>query len=1021
MLRKMAVVIGTCCVFMTLGIVLFGTGVAHAAGSASIHGVVRDAVTGIGIAGVRVIAKPVTSYSLCDTTGISATTDLDGYYSINGVYSGPYQVRFEVAPTLTANSTVAVPSYISQWYGGGSDEKASTVLKVVAPQALQGIDAILERGGSISGTVFDAAGPLGSVQVTAKDSKGLKRMASSNFDGTYSIAGLPTGSYTLSFATQSSPFLPMTQYLPVTLPSPVSVTAPINTTGVDLVFTLPGGAITGTLTGAGPSDMVAVSAQLRGSSNPAASTMVFMGATTFEIGGLVSGIYDVVINSIGSLSGFLPVQKNGVVVTAPNTTNIGSTSLTVGGSIQGTVKAAAGALPVPNAYVIAYQGATMAGFGFSSADGTYAISGLPSGSYTVQFSYCQGGLTEQWYNGKNSQSTANAIAVTAPQTVSAVNGTLDLSRFRFAPVALPQNVQVVAGSGKSITLDADEYNGSRLTYTLVSQPAHGTVSGLPPNVVYNPAAGYSGADSFTFKVNDGTTDSNVAAVSLAVAAASRQMKGDVNGDGVINIFDVLLTLQYVVNLVPHTAELLQAADVVPLDPVNLTPKGNGVVEIADALMILRRVLHLEPWAPTGGGTTLALLTPVNGASGVSPGSSVLVSSSKILDAASLKDSTVMLQQIGPYGMTVVAGMPAYDAGRQELAFGNTQLQADYLYKLVFSGVKDLGGFPVPDSTFTFKTARSPLKRSVSKNFNGAIDAYNDCTLNTAANPILCAYYANPGLDGVWFTNDDVVQNHEIYSYDISGNLVRMSVYEKPGLDGNWFSADDPVLSYSAYSYDAQGRIIRIVTYYGPGADGVWFTADDAVGYYEAYEYDAKSRLSRVIRYNGPGTDGLWFSAADEVAEYEVSSYDPVGRLSGKCKYLDAGPDNIWFTADDTVSYFDKKLRNAEAQIMEEVLFSTLDSVTSQPGKDVWSIGEVLKYKKYVYDTANGRFYRTITYGNPGTDAVWNTPDDTIFGYCEFTYDNFNRIIRNSCFKNQGANGAWFDADDVETGYEVYTP
>ena len=47
-------------------------------------------------------------------------------------------------------------------------------------------------------------------------------------------------------------------------------------------------------------------------------------------------------------------------------------------------------------------------------------------------------------------------------------------------------------------------------------PAHGTLSGTAPNLTYTPAANYNGADSFTFKVNDGTVDSAPATVSITV-------------------------------------------------------------------------------------------------------------------------------------------------------------------------------------------------------------------------------------------------------------------------------------------------------------------------------------------------------------------------------------------------------------------------------------------------------------------------------------------------------------------------
>jgi Ca2+-binding RTX toxin-like protein len=55
-----------------------------------------------------------------------------------------------------------------------------------------------------------------------------------------------------------------------------------------------------------------------------------------------------------------------------------------------------------------------------------------------------------------------------------------------------------------------------LTYTVVSQPTHGTLSGTAPSLIYTPNTGYSGTDSFTFKANDGQADSNIATVTMQV-------------------------------------------------------------------------------------------------------------------------------------------------------------------------------------------------------------------------------------------------------------------------------------------------------------------------------------------------------------------------------------------------------------------------------------------------------------------------------------------------------------------------
>ena len=83
-----------------------------------------------------------------------------------------------------------------------------------------------------------------------------------------------------------------------------------------------------------------------------------------------------------------------------------------------------------------------------------------------------------------------------------------------APVANAQTVAVGYNAPKSITLTAT--GTGTLTYSIVALPTHGVLSGTAPNVTYTPNAGYSGADSFTFKANNGV-DSNVATVSITVA------------------------------------------------------------------------------------------------------------------------------------------------------------------------------------------------------------------------------------------------------------------------------------------------------------------------------------------------------------------------------------------------------------------------------------------------------------------------------------------------------------------------
>lgn len=58
---------------------------------------------------------------------------------------------------------------------------------------------------------------------------------------------------------------------------------------------------------------------------------------------------------------------------------------------------------------------------------------------------------------------------------------------------------------------------SPMTFTLVTLPQHGTLSGTLPQLTYIPAHAYVGPDTFTFCVDDGTGSSAAATISLDVA------------------------------------------------------------------------------------------------------------------------------------------------------------------------------------------------------------------------------------------------------------------------------------------------------------------------------------------------------------------------------------------------------------------------------------------------------------------------------------------------------------------------
>ncbi len=104
-------------------------------------------------------------------------------------------------------------------------------------------------------------------------------------------------------------------------------------------------------------------------------------------------------------------------------------------------------------------------------------------------------------------------------------GILDSSRFKLflslelnVPVKDIDAMDLEVGEDEtlSIKLQGSDEDKDDLTFTVLSQPKNGALSGTGANLTYTPKANYIGSDSFTFKANDGVADSNTATISIKV-------------------------------------------------------------------------------------------------------------------------------------------------------------------------------------------------------------------------------------------------------------------------------------------------------------------------------------------------------------------------------------------------------------------------------------------------------------------------------------------------------------------------
>ena len=89
----------------------------------------------------------------------------------------------------------------------------------------------------------------------------------------------------------------------------------------------------------------------------------------------------------------------------------------------------------------------------------------------------------------------------------------------FTPQAYDRRIQVTKNTAKSINFLGSDFdiNYASKTGSIVTNPKSGTVSEVSGvTTTYTPNTGFLGKDSFTFKVNDGTTDSEIKTINITV-------------------------------------------------------------------------------------------------------------------------------------------------------------------------------------------------------------------------------------------------------------------------------------------------------------------------------------------------------------------------------------------------------------------------------------------------------------------------------------------------------------------------
>ncbi len=85
------------------------------------------------------------------------------------------------------------------------------------------------------------------------------------------------------------------------------------------------------------------------------------------------------------------------------------------------------------------------------------------------------------------------------------------------PIARSETVECVENQETQITLQAEDPRGLSLSFTITSGTAHGTLSGTPPNLTYQPGS-FVGTDVLRFTVDNGSQTSAEAQITIHVSA-----------------------------------------------------------------------------------------------------------------------------------------------------------------------------------------------------------------------------------------------------------------------------------------------------------------------------------------------------------------------------------------------------------------------------------------------------------------------------------------------------------------------
>lgn len=478
---------------------------AAAASATATTGTIRGTVTsstGAKLAGICVSAQPTGSGN-----SFFQRTSSSGAYVMGGVAPGSYRVQF----TACSGSGTG---YVAQWYKGTTNESAATPVVVAAGKTDLGIDAAMRQAGAIAGSVKGPSGPaMNGVCVGVYTAGKLNEVdgsatGSSGGAGGYQVNDLAPGRYDVQFSSGCGPkpVNVLTQWYKGAATQAratvVTVTAGKVTGGIGASMSA-GGELTGLVKNTKGVALSGVCVSAASGPSALGGFVTTAPNGTYSIVALATAKYIVSFTAVecGPRSQNYAAQwyKNAstqakatpVAVTVGRTTGGIDAAMQPGGTITGTVTNAKHA-KLAGICVYAEVSKNIVGYTTTTASGTYAMVGLSSGRYDLEFeascSAHPANYASQWYKNAPSQAKATLVTVTAGKAIGGIDAVMQIGGIVTGKVTSSSGaplagIYVWAHSGRTTTVASYAVTAANGTYSLDQLASSSyTVAFNPPNI-----------------------------------------------------------------------------------------------------------------------------------------------------------------------------------------------------------------------------------------------------------------------------------------------------------------------------------------------------------------------------------------------------------------------------------------------------------------------------------------------------------------------------------------------------------